>query len=296
MWASEEGVKWYWHTDACAWWRLCAPCHKETWPEDHRVRNGASKPAHALTNHWVVGFYLTRPPPEFLSEAFAPLRSTRRRRLPSRSRSRSPTPFWEPRVPLPDSSVDSLLGAMLGMLPLLEPEKPCLLIRPANLKVPRSVDLGPETYRLRFYQGAHAYRNARRGLDKFLDPSAAREEIIEIRALTCEEKQPYHPAPAICDVLEEDHEAPWGRLPPTDQQRRGGCTYYVQLSGDRCNRHICFLCPACKLDLILGLRLRLREEVFGPGVTARQHWRSYRRRGHYNGHSAGPMLVAADVA
>ena len=276
LWKTEEGLKWHWHTDSCAWWRLCTPCHNATWPEDHRVRNGASKPWHAVTNRWVAGFYLTRPPPELLREAFAKEATSQPRRSVARARSRSPVPPSVRLEPPISFSVDSLLGALLGKPALLEPQQPsCLLVRPA--RKPRPVDLGPPASRLRFYPDANSCRPALRGLMKFFR-GAAREEIIEIPMRPQAEKQPFHPLPAICDAVEEDHERHWGRLPPTFQERVG-CGAFVEISGDPANTHLCLLCPPCRVKLISGQSLRLRDEVFGRGVTAQQHFRAVRRQG-----------------
>ena len=44
-WAAEEGYKWYWSSDNCAWWTLCVLCHRAAWPLDKRYNNSTSRPA-----------------------------------------------------------------------------------------------------------------------------------------------------------------------------------------------------------------------------------------------------------
>jgi hypothetical protein len=84
-WASGEGLKWTWRVQTVqkrenrvAWFRFCEICHRELWPDDHRVNNRYSRPA---LSHWekasaggclrlVAGdFYLTQPPPERASSS-----------------------------------------------------------------------------------------------------------------------------------------------------------------------------------------------------------------------------------
>ena len=87
------------------------------------------------------------------------------------------------------------------------------------------------------------------------------EEIIEIPMISREEKRfcrDLYGMPTICDVVEEEHEAHWGRLPPSVRSRLA-CIAFVNLSDDLRNTHACFLCPACKRDLMAGSSLRLRN-------------------------------------
>ena len=43
VWAWYEGVKWSWKGNL-AYWELCLPCHRNTWPLDHRTQNRYSCP------------------------------------------------------------------------------------------------------------------------------------------------------------------------------------------------------------------------------------------------------------
>ncbi len=38
LWARDEGLKWRWARDGCAWFRYCARCHQVLWPFDRRSR------------------------------------------------------------------------------------------------------------------------------------------------------------------------------------------------------------------------------------------------------------------
>ena len=76
-WSWDEGVKWTWKRNL-AYWKLCLPCHRYSWPMDHRVRNRYSKPswdrwqtfvAHGKGELLVGDLYLTQTMPEFARPA-----------------------------------------------------------------------------------------------------------------------------------------------------------------------------------------------------------------------------------
>jgi hypothetical protein len=121
VWASSEGRKWSWQSDAQAYFRYCEDCHmKHAWPEDLRCKGPHCKPK---PSSWrslrklgpqgqarlVSGdFWLTResplmPEPAALRRAVSapsrPPAATAEAAAPARrSRTRSPSPLPEPAV------------------------------------------------------------------------------------------------------------------------------------------------------------------------------------------------------
>ena len=69
-WAAEEGYKWYWSSDNCAWWTLCVSCHRTAWPLDKRYNNSNSRPVD-LDVRGAREFCLTLTPPEYLRDVFS---------------------------------------------------------------------------------------------------------------------------------------------------------------------------------------------------------------------------------
>ena len=43
-WAEGEGESWEWYTPKQAYWFYCWRCHLALWTQDHRSRNGSSRP------------------------------------------------------------------------------------------------------------------------------------------------------------------------------------------------------------------------------------------------------------
>ena len=286
-WKADEGVKWHWHSDACAYWTLCQSCHRTAWPEDHRVKNGSSKPWSAIV--WgrcrlpLVGeFYITRPPPELLREPFASAAA----RLGDRPRrSRSPRLVHVTDVATVAATVGAPPAAFSNASDLPSPTQRSCLIGGREGSAPSHVDLGSPVVALRFFPDKNRLRKALRGRAKFRD-ACLWEEIVDVPLLPTAEKLPTHVLPAICDAA--SHVYPSGRLPCSANgnlfcsqsaafAERLPFATLVHLSTDELSCHTVFLCPQCKAQLMRGDSLALRADVYGCGVSVRQFFVVIRR-------------------
>ena len=54
VWADYEGERWYWHTDAQAYFRLCKECHGECWVDDMRCQGPACRPRPPQWHKWLA--------------------------------------------------------------------------------------------------------------------------------------------------------------------------------------------------------------------------------------------------
>ena len=188
-WKADTGVKWYWHTDACAYWALCQPCHAATWPEDFRVKNGASKPWSAIA--WsrcrmpLVGeFYITRPPPELIRKSFVDAAATHGHRP---HRSRSPRLVDATGLSTSPQTVESLLVAIFGTADLPTPLQRSCMKGIRDGPAPTHVDLGIPFRTLRYFPDGHRFRKALRGQATYR-VACVRESSVGLPLLSAEEK------------------------------------------------------------------------------------------------------------
>ena len=215
-------------------------------------------------------FYITRPPPELIRKSFVDAAATHGHRP---HRSRSPRLVDATGLSTSPQTVESLLVAIFGTADLPTPLQRSCMKGIRDGPAPTHVDLGIPFRTLRYFPDGHRFRKALRGQAKYR-VACVRESSVGLPLLSAEEKQATHPLPSICDAALHTH--PLGRLPPTFAERLA-CGVLVLLNTVEVSYHTVFMCPHCRAQLIRGVALTLRADVFGRGAVARQYFSQNRR-------------------